>query len=103
MGRRSRLSRAFVLSVSASALMMGAAYAQTDSADGEAWPPALKPLPDYFGYLTPEESLDTFTLPPGYDIELVASEPLIGDSIVMHWGYDGSLWVVETTYMISEE
>lgn len=101
MTKRSRYTKAVVLSALTSALMMSAAYGQ--SADGEAWPPALKPLPDNFGYMTPEESLETFTLPPGYDIELVASEPLMGDAIVMQWGYDGSLWLAETTYMVSEE
>src|SRR5690606_21790618 len=47
------------------------------------------------------ESMATFTLPPGYKIDLVASEPLLGDGIVLQWDYDGRAWVVETTFVLS--
>jgi hypothetical protein len=36
-----------------------------------------------------------FYLPPGYRIELVASEPLVQDPIAADWDADGRLWVVE--------
>jgi len=35
--------------------------------------------------LTPEEEKATFTLPPGFEIELVASEPQVMDPVAMAW------------------
>jgi hypothetical protein len=34
-------------------------------------------------------------LPPGYSIELVASEPLVQDPVAIDWDPEGRLWVVE--------
>jgi glucose/arabinose dehydrogenase/mono/diheme cytochrome c family protein len=45
--------------------------------------------------LTPEEALKTFRLPPGFRIEVVASEPLINDPVALDFDADGRLWVVE--------
>src|SRR5690625_3395085 len=45
--------------------------------------------------LTPEQALETFSLQPGFRIELVASEPLIQDPVAMDIDADGRLWVVE--------
>ncbi len=45
--------------------------------------------------LSPEDELKTFQVAPGFRIELVASEPLIGDPVAMAFGPDGQLWVVE--------
>lgn len=42
-----------------------------------------------------KEALDSFRLPPGFKIELVASEPLIVDPVAYDWAPDGSLYVVE--------
>ena len=39
----------------------------------------------------------TFYMPPGYRIELVASEPLVQDPTVIDWDLEGRLWVVEMT------
>lgn len=58
-----------------------------ESAEGVDAPPA--PV------LSPEEALTTFKLPPGFRIELVAAEPLIGDPVVANFDADGRLWVVE--------
>lgn len=44
---------------------------------------------------SPEESLKTFHLPPGFHIELVAAEPEIADAIAMSFDERGRLWVVE--------
>jgi mono/diheme cytochrome c family protein len=33
--------------------------------------------------------------PPGYSVELVASEPLVHDPVAIDWDPDGRLWVVE--------
>ena len=41
------------------------------------------------------EELESFTLPPGFKIELVASEPLIEDPVAMCFDASGRLWVVE--------
>ncbi len=45
--------------------------------------------------LTPQEALTTFALPPGFRLELVASEPLVQDPIMMDWDPAGRLWVIE--------
>lgn len=45
--------------------------------------------------LSPADALKTFKVAPGFRIELVASEPLIGDPVAMTFGPDGRLWVVE--------
>jgi mono/diheme cytochrome c family protein/glucose/arabinose dehydrogenase len=45
--------------------------------------------------LTAEEALETFTLQPGFRIELVASEPLLHDPVAIDFDEDGRIWVVE--------
>lgn len=52
-------------------------------------PNALHPSP-----LTPVEQLKTFSLPPGFSIELVASEPDIGKPITVAWDHAGRLWTM---------
>lgn len=44
---------------------------------------------------SPAEQLTTFRLQPGFRIELVASEPLIGDPVSATFDIAGRLWVVE--------
>ena len=58
------------------------------------WPPACRRCRES-PVLTPAEALKTFYMPPGYHLELVASEPLVQDPIVMDWDAEGRLWVVE--------
>ncbi|MGY6647981.1 DUF7133 domain-containing protein [Wenyingzhuangia sp. IMCC45574] len=49
---------------------------------------------------TPEESLNSFYLPKGYKIELVASEPMIDEPVTIAWDGDGRMYVAEmNTYM----
>jgi putative membrane-bound dehydrogenase-like protein len=61
------------------------------------WPPAgermapASPAP----VLAPADALRTFSMPPGYRLELVASEPLIQDPIVIDWDPAGRLWAIE--------
>jgi putative membrane-bound dehydrogenase-like protein len=43
----------------------------------------------------PEEALETFQLPPGFRIELVASEPQITDPVDLSFDADGRLYVAE--------
>ncbi len=45
--------------------------------------------------LSPEAALKSFRLPAGFRIELVASEPLIGDPVALDFDAQGRLWVVE--------
>ena len=44
---------------------------------------------------SPAESLAALSTKPGFEIELVAAEPLIVDPVALDWGADGKLWVVE--------
>jgi len=52
--------------------------------------------------LSPAEALKTFYMPPGYRLELVASEPLVQDPAVMDWDLEGRLWVVEMTGFVRD-
>ncbi|MFK8020493.1 MAG: hypothetical protein AB8B86_12030, partial [Pseudomonadales bacterium] len=45
--------------------------------------------------LTPAQALQSFRMAPGMSIELVASEPLIGDPVAIEWDEFGRLYVVE--------
>src|SRR5262245_23015850 len=45
--------------------------------------------------LTPEQALKTFTLAPGYKLELAAAEPQVQEPVAMAFGSDGRMWVVE--------
>lgn len=45
--------------------------------------------------LSPAQALNTFQLEEGFQIELVASEPLIKDPIAMAFDNQGRIWVVE--------
>lgn len=49
---------------------------------------------------SPEEALKSFYLPRGYKIELVASEPLIGEPVSIAWDGNGNMYVAQMmTYM----
>src|SRR5262245_4624874 len=80
-------------------LVLGAAIAAGLTAYGQqaggGWPPALRPAPTTSPVLSPDEALKSFVLPPGYRLELVASEPLIQDPVVIDWDPDGRMWAVE--------
>jgi mono/diheme cytochrome c family protein/glucose/arabinose dehydrogenase len=60
-----------------------------------SWPPPVQKIGTHAPVLSPAEALDAFVLPPGYRIELVASEPLIQDPIAIEWDTRGRLWAVE--------
>jgi putative membrane-bound dehydrogenase-like protein len=49
------------------------------------------------GAKTAEASLRSWRTRPGFEVELVAAEPLIEDPVAFAWGPDGKLWVVEMT------
>ena len=60
-----------------------------------SWPPGVQRVSGESPVLSPEASMKTFFLPPGYHVELVASEPMIQEPVAIDWDADGRLWVVE--------
>lgn len=71
-------------------------YSQAGDVPGEEQPPladalSVPPAPAR----SAEEERATFALPEGFSIELVASEPLVGDPVAMAFDGDGRLWVCE--------
>ena len=44
---------------------------------------------------SPQASMNSIRLRPGFRVELVAAEPLVQDPVALDWGPDGKLWVVE--------
>ncbi len=80
-------------------MILGATIAAGLTAYGyqaqSGWPPALKPASKTSPVLTPGEALKSFVLPPGYRLELVASEPLIQDPVFIDWDPEGRMWAVE--------
>ena len=45
--------------------------------------------------LSPEESMKVAHVREGFELELVAAEPLVIDPVAIDWGPDGKLWVAE--------
>ncbi|HEU4901385.1 MAG TPA: cytochrome C, partial [Flavisolibacter sp.] len=55
-------------------------------------------------YLSPEQSMKTFNLPPGYHLELVASEPMIKEPVAIAWDGNAKMYVAEMlTYMLDAD
>ncbi|HET7219054.1 MAG TPA: c-type cytochrome [Vicinamibacterales bacterium] len=65
------------------------------SQTGRAWPPGVLSPAEQSPPLAAAEALKTFHMPPGYRIELVASEPMIQAPVAIDWDTDGRLWTVE--------
>jgi mono/diheme cytochrome c family protein len=59
------------------------------------WPPQVQKVPSESPALSVEDALKTFYMPPGYQLEVVAAEPLVRDPIVMDQDADGRLYVIE--------
>jgi putative membrane-bound dehydrogenase-like protein len=47
------------------------------------------------GPVEPAHAEKTMRVRPGYEVQLVAAEPLVSDPVSMAWGADGTLWVTE--------
>src|SRR5215510_2672695 len=77
----------------AAAVLTG--HAEERQPSRRPWPPPLQEVSNESPPLSPADALKTFYLPPGYSIELVASEPLVRDPVAIDWDLDGRLWVVE--------
>ena len=81
------------------ALTLGAAEAAQAqsgdrSGDMQSPPPAHWKSPPAPA-LSAEEALKTFRVPPGFRVEIVASDPLLFDPVAMSFDADGRIWVVE--------
>ncbi|MEO8078792.1 MAG: hypothetical protein ABI818_20885, partial [Acidobacteriota bacterium] len=82
--------------VAAGVVGLAAAIAAQGTAKvpGNIWPPTRKQMEKAVA-LSPEDEAKTFSLPPGYHVELVASDPMIESPILMDFDPDGRLWVLE--------
>lgn len=50
--------------------------------------------------LSPEKSIKRIQLPPGFHVQLVASEPMVQEPVAIAWDGDGKMYVAEmNTYM----
>ncbi|TDH19993.1 dehydrogenase [Segetibacter sp. 3557_3] len=54
------------------------------------------PAPKLQAALTPEQSMSLMQVPPGFELQLFASEPDIVNPVFMNWDERGRLWVIET-------
>jgi mono/diheme cytochrome c family protein/glucose/arabinose dehydrogenase len=64
---------------------------------------SFNPSPS-LAYLSPEESLKSFILPPGYHLELVASEPMVKEPVAIAWDGNAKMYVAEMlTYMMDAD
>ncbi len=52
--------------------------------------------------LSPEQEQSTFQLEEGFKVQLVASEPMVQDPVVISFDEDGRLWVVEMRGFMSD-
>ena len=55
--------------------------------------PHLKPPPA--PVLSAEEAVKSFTLPEGFEVQIVAAEPLLDTPVAMEIAPDGRMWIVE--------
>ena len=93
--RLNRTPVAFALMAAAVVGLAAAIAAQgTSKVPGNIWPPAKKQMEKSIA-LSPEEEMKTFSMPPGYRVELVAAEPMIESPILIDFDADGRLWVIE--------
>ena len=69
------------------------------------WPAKVqRKQPKYPPTLTPAQEAKTFRMAPGFQVQLVASDPMIEDPIVAEFDGDGRLWVIEMKgYAVGEK
>ncbi|MPY90804.1 MAG: hypothetical protein GEU99_23190 [Luteitalea sp.] len=89
-----RLARLPVIAVVVVAIV-ATGYSSQLSPSNRPWPPAVQQAHPDAPVLSPAEAMKTFSMPPGYRLELVASEPLIQDPVMIDWDPEGRLWAVE--------
>ena len=88
-------SRLFFAAVLVACALATAAAFQSPSARSKVWPPALQSVSEDSPALSPQAEMQTFFLPPGYHVELVASEPMVEDPVLIDWDPNGRMWVIE--------
>src|SRR5262245_15826986 len=84
-----RLTIALIVLVCA-AMTLLAQQRRNDSPRG-AEPAPADPVP----FLTAEEAIKTFKLPPGFKVEVVATEPMLEHPVALSFDPDGRVWVAE--------
>src|SRR4030095_3794117 len=70
-------------------------FGQQSSPSNRPWPPGVQKVSSESPPLSAEDALHPFYMPPGYLLELLASEPLSSSPVPIDWDTDGGLWVVE--------
>src|SRR5262245_39152172 len=83
-------------------LFLIVATAAISAQQPKPWPPGLQPVAPSSPVLSPEAEMQTFYMPPGFHVELVASEPLIQDPILIDFDPDGRLWAIEMPSYMTE-
>jgi mono/diheme cytochrome c family protein/glucose/arabinose dehydrogenase len=68
--------------------------AGTATTPGNPWPPARKATATSPA-LSAADEMKSFSLPPGYHVELVASDPMIESPILIDFDADGRMYVLE--------
>lgn len=82
-----------------SGLVFACAAPQNSASDQVHVRPDFNPTPTP-AYLSPAESMKTIHVPPGYRLELVASEPMIKEPVAIVWDGNARMYVAEMiTYM----
>ena len=76
-------------------LVVAGGYAFQSSPANRPWPPEVQKVAPDSPPLSPADALQTFYMPPGYRVQLVASEPLVQEPVAIDWDVAGRLWVVE--------
>ncbi len=97
--------RTFALASAALALSVAVGFSATKPAKHKGplttqlnrpWPAKVQTKqPKFPPTLSPAQELKTFHMAPGYQVQLVASEPLVVDPILAEFDGNGRLWVVE--------
>ncbi|MEP6846136.1 MAG: cytochrome C, partial [Panacibacter sp.] len=75
-------------------ICFGACNQEPEDAPPPERPAKIDPNPSS-AFLSPEESMKTMQLPPGYHLELVASEPEIQEPVAIVWDGNGNMYVAE--------
>jgi mono/diheme cytochrome c family protein/glucose/arabinose dehydrogenase len=97
------LTRLRAIALLLSVLVVTTSGSQTQSSpSNRPWPPGVQKVSNESPVLPPGEALKTFFMPPGYRLELVASEPLVQDPTVIDWDLNGRLWVAEMTGFVRD-
>lgn len=73
------------------------------AADGDDWPETLPFEVEKSPLLSPQEMLKSFVVADGWEMKLVAAEPLIEKPVLAEYDTMGRLWVAEmVSYMLDE-